>query len=200
MHQITISYQLEFIICLFCGLFITIVFIIGNWSFEEDGDEIWQYGIWKKSLTIDGKDGGYRSYHKLQVGISAMVTTLKIRLMRAYNCNCIKEGIIAVLLLSSVCWFLALCTQLVGMSCTNCLQRNSRNKRLFCIFSSVLSIVSGAFSIVAICFWMVRYVFDFETTHKELKEETLTGTNFIKKFVAKILVFSQFFRFPLLTL
>ncbi|CAG5083014.1 Oidioi.mRNA.OKI2018_I69.PAR.g10257.t1.cds [Oikopleura dioica] len=51
-----------------------------------------------------------------------------------------------------------------------------RNKRLFCIFSSVLSVVSGAFSIVAICFWMVRYVFDFENTHKELKAETLTGT------------------------
>lgn len=69
-----------------------------------------------------------------------------------------------------------MCAYLIGMTCTNCLQQNMQNKRFFCLFASALSIISGVLAIASFCFWMVRYVFDFEKTHAELKVQTLVGT------------------------
>ena len=79
-------------------------------------------------------------------------------------------------LLSSACWFLAICAYLVGMTCTNCLRQNLRNKRIFCLFASALSVISGVLAIGSFCFWMINYVFDFEKTHARLKTQTLVGT------------------------
>lgn len=79
-------------------------------------------------------------------------------------------------LLSSACWFLAICAYLVGMTCTNCLRQNLRNKRIFCLFASALSVISGVLAIGSFCFWMINYVFDFENTHARLKIQTLVGT------------------------